>query len=495
LIAAAADSGGVDTVEIPVVIAAAELPAEAQTIVTAPPYLCESCGSPALPDSSLCGPCCAVFSSVLEPEPDADQSESLTADAARNEAVTVLESAVGTPAPIEPVVMTASSSAVETDQRPWWERQDAGAPQDGPAGSEAETFIAPSPIGRTAAMTAVPEPISAAPDADQEPKPWWERQYDASDEPVLAEPAFVPRGPSGPTAYTPPPLPVPPPAPPMPPAPPVSLAYSNGVPVESPSRRTVQPRVARPIPMAPRVRKSRGALVAGAIVLATAAVGAPLAWKFSGIGSAVSTEATAPVPDVPEAIDIAPPKPAARPRPRPASQVAARRPEAEASSSAKSATTAKPRRPGPAKAAVPVPVPAAPSLSATALSTTFVPTVASAPAPPPPPPVQEEVAPAGPVFEVAQVDMRPEIASRVDAVLPSHLTSRRVEDVVVLRVLVTSGGAPGEIRVLRRARVDAALDAAAITAVRQWRFTPARKKGQAVRCWYNIGVSFSSAGE
>jgi protein TonB len=40
--------------------------------------------------------------------------------------------------------------------------------------------------------------------------------------------------------------------------------------------------------------------------------------------------------------------------------------------------------------------------------------------------------------------------------------------------------------------VDAALDSAAVAAVKRWRFSPARRRGEAVNCWLNVGVPFRS---
>ena len=34
------------------------------------------------------------------------------------------------------------------------------------------------------------------------------------------------------------------------------------------------------------------------------------------------------------------------------------------------------------------------------------------------------------------------------------------------------------------------LDGAEIAAVRQWTFKPAKKDGQTVPCWFNVGVPF-----
>ena len=40
---------------------------------------------------------------------------------------------------------------------------------------------------------------------------------------------------------------------------------------------------------------------------------------------------------------------------------------------------------------------------------------------------------------------------------------------------------------------DAGLGAAAAATVRQWSFAPAKKKGQPVSCWVNVGVVFKAA--
>jgi protein TonB len=115
----------------------------------------------------------------------------------------------------------------------------------------------------------------------------------------------------------------------------------------------------------------------------------------------------------------------------------------------------------------------------------------------PPPVVAAPVtsaAPAGPTFEATHVDVRPQVASRVEARLPAASTSVRGDEVVVLRVLVSPAGHPADVRLLRGSRTDPAADRAALAAVRQWRFTPARKRGQLVSCWFNVGVPVRAAG-
>jgi protein TonB len=126
---------------------------------------------------------------------------------------------------------------------------------------------------------------------------------------------------------------------------------------------------------------------------------------------------------------------------------------------------------------------------------------AAAPAPtaaPPPEPVVETPAPApvetvaaipmGPIFEMGQVDDKPRVASQVEPQLPDELRDRPLTDLVILRVLVAQNGRAADVNVLRKSKAGAALDTAVVSAVRKWSFSPARKRGQVVSCWYNVGV-------
>lgn len=101
----------------------------------------------------------------------------------------------------------------------------------------------------------------------------------------------------------------------------------------------------------------------------------------------------------------------------------------------------------------------------------------------------------GPTFEAAQVDVRPRVESQVAASVPDHLRGRPIQDVVVLRVRVSTSGRPAEVQVLRRSAVDASLDGAAVAAVKQWRFSPARRRGESVNCWLNVGVPIRASGQ
>ena len=65
-----------------------------------------------------------------------------------------------------------------------------------------------------------------------------------------------------------------------------------------------------------------------------------------------------------------------------------------------------------------------------------------------------------------------------------------LEDIIVLKVLVSDSGEVLETRVLRGARVDRQFEQSAIDAVRRWTFKPAVKDGQAVNCWFNVAIPF-----
>lgn len=94
------------------------------------------------------------------------------------------------------------------------------------------------------------------------------------------------------------------------------------------------------------------------------------------------------------------------------------------------------------------------------------------------------------VYGTTEVDERPQVLKQVAPVHPPDLARRGIEDVVVLKVLVARDGRAEEVQVLRGSRKDDRFDAAAVAAVQQWTFAPARKSGEPVASWYNVGVPF-----
>jgi TonB family protein len=121
-------------------------------------------------------------------------------------------------------------------------------------------------------------------------------------------------------------------------------------------------------------------------------------------------------------------------------------------------------------------------------------------APPPPPPVAVTPAaslvstePLRPFFEPKDVNEQPAVANRVEPRLPDELKARDVSEVLVVRLLVSQSGHPSSISLLRRSKVGPTLDDAVVSAVKQWTFSPAKKKGENVSCWLNIGVPVGRA--
>jgi outer membrane biosynthesis protein TonB len=142
----------------------------------------------------------------------------------------------------------------------------------------------------------------------------------------------------------------------------------------------------------------------------------------------------------------------------------------------------KPAAPAPppiASDSVPKPATEAPAPEAAPFAPNVVATASSA-APPAPP--------LGPFFETTDVNELPRVATRVEPQLPDELRARPLNEILIVRVLVSQGGHPSRISLLRRSKTGVRLDNAVIAALNQWTFSPARKRGEAVSCWFNFGV-------
>ncbi len=128
--------------------------------------------------------------------------------------------------------------------------------------------------------------------------------------------------------------------------------------------------------------------------------------------------------------------------------------------------------------------------------------VAAAPAPEvaPPAPVaapepkpEAPAAPVGQFFETRDVNDAPRIATKVEPQVPDDLRDRPLNEIVIVRVLVTQTGHAHMVNLLRRSKAGPSLDNAIVAAVKQWTFVPARRRGEAVSCWYHVGVPVNRA--
>jgi len=88
---------------------------------------------------------------------------------------------------------------------------------------------------------------------------------------------------------------------------------------------------------------------------------------------------------------------------------------------------------------------------------------------PPPPPPPAPAPPRAPIRVGGQIQA-PALAKRVEPVYPDLAVSARIRGVVILEANVDKDGRVVEVTVLRTA--SKLLDAAAITAVRQWQYKP-----------------------
>ncbi len=501
---------------------------------------CESCGAPSLPGSTLCLPCTRAFESILNAQPTEPMPAPVVAAPAAIEAdaatllqpqAPMLPSAPGGSASADAATILVSASAADQEE-PLGddeEYEDEDVEGDDLMAEESATSLAtasaqaadaPAAIvtdsmdwstpatssGEHRTIVALPPWARKGPDADAEaavesapaepagaePVPWWERNGQPS--PTAAAKPEVAR-------YVPPPSVTPP----------ASASLESTL-----ARQAMRPK-ATPAPMAAPVAVTRPpsssgkrsrALVIGAALAGVAAIGTPVMWKlaFASKPNIVSALPMEPIaaeePAAPRAERVhgqPAPAPAAE-SPRiyqdlqpPAAEPVAPAPVAAAPASVAHVTpkpTAASRKPAVA-AAAPEPV-AAPEPAPLLVATP--PPVVSAPASAAPPPasVQAEAVPLGQIFEVSQVETRPSVSNRFDPVLPARITSA-TPVVVIVRVLVSPSGRAVESSSVKNPTNDAGLAAAAAATVRQWSFAPARKKGQAVSCWVNVGVVFKTA--
>jgi periplasmic protein TonB len=105
--------------------------------------------------------------------------------------------------------------------------------------------------------------------------------------------------------------------------------------------------------------------------------------------------------------------------------------------------------------------------------------------PPPPPPPQPE-RPTGPIRPGGKI-VAPQRIVYVQPVYPSIAQSAGIEGRVVIEAIVGPSGEVKDVRVVKSARF---LDDAALTAVRQWKYTPTLLNGTPVSVLLTVSVDF-----
>jgi protein TonB len=104
--------------------------------------------------------------------------------------------------------------------------------------------------------------------------------------------------------------------------------------------------------------------------------------------------------------------------------------------------------------------------------------------PPPPPPAPVNRTP----VRVGGAVTTPALIQRVAPEYPNIAVNAKVQGVVILEAIVGRDGRVEEVKVLRSIPL---LDAAAIAAVRQWRYSPLLLNGEPQRFVLTVTVSFS----
>jgi TonB family protein len=94
----------------------------------------------------------------------------------------------------------------------------------------------------------------------------------------------------------------------------------------------------------------------------------------------------------------------------------------------------------------------------------------------------------GTAGQAAASDAHPKLLHRVNPEYPASEKASRVEGLVVALLRVEIDGRVGDARIERG--LGAAFDTAALEAVRQWRFEPARRDGNAVTADYRVTIRF-----
>jgi TonB family protein len=90
------------------------------------------------------------------------------------------------------------------------------------------------------------------------------------------------------------------------------------------------------------------------------------------------------------------------------------------------------------------------------------------------------------VYELGPGITPPKVVHQVSPEHPAE--GFRIAGAVLIGLVVSSQGAPKDVRVLRS--LDKAVDQNAVDAVKQWRFEPAKKEGQPVAVRLSIEIRF-----
>lgn len=93
------------------------------------------------------------------------------------------------------------------------------------------------------------------------------------------------------------------------------------------------------------------------------------------------------------------------------------------------------------------------------------------------------------IFDEAKVDAKPVALFRTQPIYPAKAQGEQLTGRVSFRFLVDRDGMVKQVEIVS-ADPAGVFDDATITAVRQWRFQPAKVKGEPVACWCRSAIKY-----
>jgi periplasmic protein TonB len=94
----------------------------------------------------------------------------------------------------------------------------------------------------------------------------------------------------------------------------------------------------------------------------------------------------------------------------------------------------------------------------------------------------------GPYINFADADVKPKPIHFVNPIYPAEFRAAGIGGYAVTEFIVDESGRPTQVQIVHAS--DRAFAAAALVAMRQWRFSPGTKNGVAVRCREEIPLEF-----
>ncbi len=81
-------------------------------------------------------------------------------------------------------------------------------------------------------------------------------------------------------------------------------------------------------------------------------------------------------------------------------------------------------------------------------------------------------------------------STKVDPIFPLQARKKVARGLVIMQAIIHKDGSLGDIKLLRSTACDCGFEAAAMSAVTQWRYKPATQNGKPVDVYFTIEVSF-----